>query len=94
MGALGYLTGQGAHREYSSFFFAAEAPEKKNDHALQARPHTCKELTRSVRASPFPPSSAPSAEKGKLFPSAISVLLVPVVTGRAVRHWSIPVAAG
>ncbi len=47
-----------AHRDDSSFFFAAETPAKKNAHALRARSDKFKELTRSVRSSPFMPSSA------------------------------------
>ncbi len=64
-----YLTGQGAHRDDSSFFFAAETPAKKNAHALPsglealragsgARPDKFRQLTRSVRSFPFLPSSA------------------------------------
>jgi len=47
---------RGARRDDSSFFFAAETPAKKNSHALRARPDNFKELTRSVRSSPFLPS--------------------------------------
>ncbi len=45
-----------AHRDDSSFFFAAETPAKKNRHALWARPDKYKQLTRSVRSFPFLPS--------------------------------------